>query len=138
SNSLALSAPDLTLRAAHLSDAPAHWCGSGLKRGETMVKRPQNGAKSRAFFRDFRRDFDVTCCPENELPSITGAAVVTAVRKQQMERDFKRKTKPASTASPGAIQRKSLTHEAHPARQEKKNHGGNGFRGHFRHETRKL
>ena len=77
-----------------------------------MAKRPQNGAESRELVRDFRPDFDVTCCPANEFPTATAAAMFAAVRKEQVERDLQQKSRATSTASQGAIQRKSLIREA--------------------------
>ena len=84
-----------------------------------MAKRPQSGAESRELVRDFRPDFDATCCPANEFPTATAAAMFAAVRKEQLERDFQQKSRAASTASHGAIPRKSLIRKADAAKERK-------------------
>ena len=91
----------------------------GLKRGQNLPKRPPNGAESREIVRDFRLDFDVTCCPANEFPTATAAAMFAAVRNEQLERNLQQKSRAASTASPVAIQRKSLIREADPEKERK-------------------
>ena len=84
-----------------------------------MAKRPPNGAKSCEFFRDFRPDLDATCCPANEFPTATAAAMFAAVRNEQLERNLQQKSRAASTASHGVIPRKSLIRKADPAKERK-------------------
>ena len=84
-----------------------------------MPKRPQDGAESCECFRDFRPDVDVTCCPANEFPTATAAAMFATVRNEQTERNLQQKSRRASTASHGAIQRKSLIREADPEKERK-------------------
>ena len=91
----------------------------GPNRGQNMAKRPQNVAESCEFCRDFRLDLDTTCCPANEFPTATAAAMFAAVRNEQLERNLQQKSRAASTASPVAIPRKSLIREADPAKERK-------------------
>ena len=84
-----------------------------------MAKRLQNGAESCECFRNFRPDFDATCCPAKEFPTATAAAMLATVRKGQLERDLQQKSRAASTASHGVIPRKSLIRKADPAKERK-------------------
>ena len=79
---------------------------------------PKRGRIERGF-RDFSPDFDVTCCPAKEFPTATAAAMFAAVRNEQVERDLQQKSRATSTASQGAIQRKSLMREVDPAKERK-------------------
>ena len=84
-----------------------------------MAKRPQNGAESCESFHDFRPDFDATCCPANEFPTATAAAMFATVRKEQLECDLQQKSRASSTASHGTIPRKSLIREQIRRKREK-------------------
>ena len=85
----------------------------------TCPNDPKTGPNRASVFAISGPNVDATCCPANEFPTATAAAMFAAVRKEQVERDLQQKMRAASTASPGAIQCKSLIRKADAAKERK-------------------